>query len=219
MRYKRHKIKITREALKHDGFVDFISKCVGLYNTYKTKILIVVCFLGVALLSGFTYWFYLEKQSDNASFALYKAANGEELEAVFNRFSGTDSGKIALYLSATSYVKTGDAQKALQLFEKFIDRYSSNYLIPDAMIAVSCIKIDAGKRGEALAILDKLVDRYPFSYVTPEALAYKGMILEEEGESHEALIQYKKIAETYPGSFWVNDAEQKISILSSNLKL
>jgi len=87
------------------------------------------------------------------------------------------------------------------------------------MIAVSCIKIDAGKRDEALTILDKLIDRYPFSYVTPEALAYKGMILEEEGELHEALIQYKKIAETYPGSFWVNDAEQKISILSSNLKL
>ncbi|MBN2190920.1 MAG: tetratricopeptide repeat protein [Candidatus Aureabacteria bacterium] len=219
MRYKRHKIKITREDLKHDGFVDFISKCVELYNVNRLKILTVTICVGLVLISGLAYRVYLGKVSDKASFALYEAANVGDMEAVFDRFPGTDAGRIALYLSATSYVKAGDTGKALGLFEKFINRYPSDYLIPNAMISVSCIKMDSGRGNEALDLLGRLVDEYPFSYVAPEALIYKGMILEQEGNLHEALIQYKKIAETYPGSFWVNDAEQKISILGSNLKL
>ncbi|MDD5644655.1 MAG: tetratricopeptide repeat protein [bacterium] len=219
MRYKRHKIKITREELKHDGFVDFIGKCVELYNTNKTKIFIFICSSALVLLLALGYWFYTQKLKENASFALYEASDTEELEAVFERFPRTPSGKIALYLSAVSCVRDGNSGKALALFDEFMRRYPSDYLMPGAMISVSCIKFDAGEWDESLNMLEKLLDKYPFSYAAPEALIYKGMIFEKKGDLYEALFQYKKISETYPGSFWVGEAGRKVSILSSNLNL
>ncbi|MCK5655515.1 MAG: tetratricopeptide repeat protein [Candidatus Aureabacteria bacterium] len=217
MRYKRHKIKITRKALKRDSFLEFAGRTAELFSRYKLRIIASAALAAIVAVCLFLYGIYREKSKSGAFDALAEAKDVESLVEVSKKYSGLSAGGFALYMAANQYYRDGQKQKSMELFKDFLKSYPLSRLIPNAMLAVGYIEEDNGNYDEAINVLNGIVKQFPLNYVCPEALMFKAGLLEKNGKIHEAVSEYRNLVKSYPASLWSREAEAKIFVLETNI--
>lgn len=217
MRYKRHKIKITRKELKQDSFLEFAGRTAELFSKYKLQITASLALIVVIAVCLFLYGIYRQKLKSEAFDVLAEAKDVESLVEVSKKYSGLSAGEFALYMAANQYYRDGKKQKSIELFKDFLKSYPASRLIPNAMLAVGHIEEDNGNYNEAIDVLNDIVKKYPLNYICPEALMFKAGLLEKNGKMHEAVLEYRNVTESYPASLWSREAEAKIFVLEANI--
>ncbi len=217
MRYKRHKIKITRKELKRDSFLEFVGRIAELFSKYKLRIAASLALIVIVAVCLFLYAIYRQKLKSVAFDALAEAKDVESLVEVSKEYSGLSAGEFALYMAANQCYRDGQKQKSMELFKDFLKSYPVSRFIPNAMLAVGHIEEDNGNYDEAINVLDGIVKQFPLNYVCPEALMFKAGLLEKKGKIHEAVLEYRNITESYPASLWSREAEAKIFVLEANI--
>ena len=217
MRYKRHKIKITRKELKKDGFLEFAGRTAELFSKYKRRITASLALIVIVAVCLFLYVIYIQKLKSEAFDALAEAKDIESLVEISKKYSGLSAGEFALYMAANQYYRDGKKQKSMELFKDFLKTYPASGLIPNAMLAVGYIEEDNGNYDDAIDVLNDIVKKYPLNYICPEALMFKAGLLEKSGKIHEAVLEYRNVTESYPASLWSREAEAKIFVLEANI--
>jgi len=129
--------RLTEEELQHDPLVDFYTKIMGFYYSYKNEVIGGVIALIVIIGSVIGYTTYSSSQEQEAQTRLataeqyfmqgdyQKALTGSEteftigFEQVIDNYSSTDAANLATYYAAVCEYQLGNYEQALTYIQDF----------------------------------------------------------------------------------------------------
>ena len=109
-------------------------------------------------------------------------------------------------------------RKPKPIFNYFINKFSSNYLIPKAYYYLSYCYGENNKIDDALKIMISFSKRFNKSYNMPQVYFRIASLYEMKNDTKNALDYYKKITEKYKNSTESKYAKIKTVILENNIK-
>lgn len=200
---------------KAEGFI---------YNNGKA--LLIVLAVIVVIVGGFLaykYWhvparsekagemmFVAEQMFAVDSFAV--ALNGDGNNAgfldVIEKYGSTAQGNIAKHYAGICFLKTGDADQALE----YLSKYKAVKGVPAQIINAQNIGLqgdiyaDKGDYEKALSLYKKAVASSDNSFTAPIYLKKEGLAYSKLGKTKEAMAAFQKVVDLYPGSIEAQDA-------------
>jgi TolA-binding protein len=146
-----------------------------------------------------TISFQTDADNDEAQMKVQARSPGN-FQAVHDNFPQTNPGRNALYLAATSHLNLGDNQNALEIFERFIQSYPDNALIPSAKLGKATALFNIGQVTESLDMLHHIEQTYP-------DFTLKDVVIYEKAKRYESMENwtsaqnaYETIIEDFPDS-------------------
>lgn len=123
------------------------------------------------------------------------------------RIDDTVYSQALLYRAKTS-VMSKKLDQGTQYYQKFMECYPSNALIPFIEVRLAELYIRRGLVHLAWTILRRLWEAYPGSNIAPRAYFLYARSLKREGDRREADRVYHLISDQYPGSVYADSAGQ-----------
>jgi tetratricopeptide (TPR) repeat protein len=131
--------------------------------------------------------------------ALFRIAQSHQAQAQKVRGEDPDAGEAAV-------------DKALSVYQQFMDEYSENELVPDVLFGMGFCKQLKKKSSDAKPFYNRLVDSYPRHGAAPNALLQLARIAFEADDYSEAEGLYRSFLETYPDSDLRDNAQMELGL-------
>ena len=214
--------RVTKKQMKQDKLVTYTFKAFDYVQDHSRQLIFGVLGIIIVLLIGFLFVSSKKKREIQAANMLgtaeivYHMGDYENsipiLESVVLQYGGTNSGAHATYLLANSYFFSGNFDKALENFEKYVNKYHKLPLMTASALAgiAACYEekqdyLEAGRRYE------KAATEFQDSYMAPEYLLSAGRCYESAGDREKAKNVYTRIVDLYPESKSIQQA--KVSLV------
>jgi tetratricopeptide (TPR) repeat protein len=226
----------TRQAMKHDKFLDELNRAYSLAHDHRRKLIFVavaLVLLAVAatLLAGYGKLQEREAQAllsegielidtpagveipGRAEAYETEEAKLEAAEAVFRRvvdeYGRRDAAAVANLYLARMESDRGDLESARPRLERFIRKYPKHVLSAGAELSLLHLRLAEGEIDAVIAEAQQALDGDP-RLPKPTLLALLAQAYEMKGENDNALQIYRRIANEYPDSPYSLDAQRKL---------
>jgi len=149
--------------------------------------------------------FYFEKDSlDKALFGDNNYTDG--FVAVSEEYALTDAGKTAAFYAGVSFLKKGEADKALKHLEGLS---LGDKLVQARVYALTGdAYVEKGDIDKAISAFKSAVAHHPNEQFTPAYLMKLAVAYKEKGDKEGAKAAYKRIIDEYKGATELNDAKK-----------
>ncbi|MEO0901679.1 MAG: tetratricopeptide repeat protein, partial [Bacteroidota bacterium] len=91
----------------------------------------------------------------------------------------------ALFELANSYIKSGQEQEGLQVYDRLVEEYSRSKFAPRALLRQGLVHYNANRNSEALTKLKRIVEKYPKTSEAKQAVATAKLVYIDEGRVSE----------------------------------
>ena len=229
------KKRVTKKELlkEPDEFLTFSAKAIRFVaNNQKPVLGIVIGLVVVALaVAGFRYFSNLSERRAHAMFeqarlqylaeisgdktgpALKKA--GEQFEEVIEKYRSTNAARFSLLLYAETSYHGGEYEKAIELYQKALGRFSREGPIQKLIWNGLGYAYEAKKDYRAAAQCFQKITSAEDEFMKGDALYNLGRIMEAMNRQEEALEAYTTLLEAYPDSAGFQIAREKVLRLKS----
>jgi TolA-binding protein len=227
----------TRQAMKHDRFLDELNRAYSLAHDHRRKLIIaaaVLVLLAVAATLLAAYGKLQEREAQvllSEGIELIETPAGAEIpgraetfdteeakleaaEAVFRRvvdeYGRRNAAAVAHLYLARIEADRGDLDEARPRLEHFIRKYPKHVLAGSAELGLLHLRLAQGELDEVIAEAQQGIDgdsRLP----KPTLLALLAQAYEMKGENDNALQVYRRIANEYPDSPYSLDAQRRLA--------
>jgi tol-pal system protein YbgF len=102
------------------------------------------------------------------------------------------------YRDAHAAFRTGDNDRALQLFDEFVKKYPKNRFAASAIYWIGEARFAQGNYEEAVLQFDRVIKEYAGSNKHVSALLKQGQAFEKMGDVRSARIIFQKIVKEHP---------------------
>ena len=201
--------RITKKQLKEDVFVTATFEASHYLQEHKNKI-IGVSVAAVALV-GLAWMFisHRTEQREQASLALFKAEvmyiNGQfqlsatDFENLANEYSGTVEAEKALYLAGDSFFKSGDFDRALELFNRCREDMSSgDPLMVNVFTGIGACHEQQEDYAQAEQFYRQAERAAEYDFQKVETLSSLSRVLRLAGREAEAIDVLTSIIDQFP---------------------
>ena len=131
-------------------------------------------------------------------------------QSVYDNYPTTNAGRNALYLAATSHLNLGDNQKALEVFDRYIQSYPNQPLVPSAKLGKATALFNLGQTSESLDTLYHIEQHHP-DFNLMDVVKYERAKRYESMEKWtDARKAYETIIELYPDSSFKSMSDQAL---------
>ncbi len=158
----------------------------------------------------------LESQAIEAFYAAVSASDEESEEngdgyadalALFQKASDIKKSTISLFYIAESHLKTGEKDKAMEAYQRFISSYGNSTLTSAVRAKMAAIRMNDEDYTGALADIEGIRDDIVWS---DTALIDIADIYERMGKADEAKRSLTELISSFPDSPWVLEAQNRI---------
>lgn len=154
-------------------------------------------------------WFRNHKATKiaKADQILYTAETTKDLEALTQDYESTPAAPLALIRLAKLYYDTGDAGKASDTYERFLNSHPTHPLKPVAELGkIHCLEA-ALQIEQAMGAFGSFAVTHKDHWLAPVALIGKARCLEQLDRIKEARAVYDDFRAANPDSLWTQQAE------------
>ncbi|HTP64143.1 MAG TPA: tol-pal system protein YbgF, partial [Geobacteraceae bacterium] len=119
----------------------------------------------------------------------------------------------ALYQQGLETFKSGDTQKARELFVRFIELFPANGMLANAHYWLGETYYSEKKYDQAILEFQEVIKNHPGKEKVPAAMLKQGMAFKGLGDEKSARYLYKKLIEDFPSSEEAKLAREKLKDL------
>ena len=119
----------------------------------------------------------------------------------------------ALYQQGLETFKSGDTQKARELFVRFIELFPANGMVANAHYWLGETYYSEKKYDQAILEFQEVIKNHPGKEKVPAAMLKQGMAFKGLGDEKSARYLYKKLIEDFPSSEEAKLAREKLKDL------
>ncbi len=116
----------------------------------------------------------------------------------------------ALYQKALDTFRSGDTQKARELFNKFLERYPKHELAANAHYWVGETYYGEKNYDQAILAFQEVIKNYPDKEKAPAAMLKQALAFRALGDTKSARYVLKKLIEEHPVADEVKTAKEKL---------
>ncbi len=225
------KKKISRKELlkKEDEFLTFSARVLKFVLEHKVQIASIAgLFIGLGLLVSTIQYF--SNKSENKSFALMKeglfkyeeALKDKEpkeaylgvkpdFEQIMNEYAGKQGGKLARIVYANISYNGGEADTAIDLYEKALNDFGDNLSLRNFILSGLGYAYEAKKDYAKAIEYFKRIDASSNPTLKDEALFNLGRLYAETGEKDKSREAYKKLIADYADSMYIEIAKERVA--------
>lgn len=196
----------------------------------KNQKVIIGAIVAVVVLVGgyFGYQQFIQKPNEEkAANALFSAERWFEVDSlnytlngdgqhpgalnVIKKYDGTKAGNLAHYYAGMSYLRTGDAKKAIEMLEKFKGEGTPLEFL--AYGALGDAYMESNNAAKGIELYKKAAGNDKDNYTSPLYLFRAGLASEQAGKTDEAKKIYLEIKSKYPYSQQARDIDKYLARL------
>jgi tol-pal system protein YbgF len=115
-----------------------------------------------------------------------------------------------LYHEGLGSYKSGDFQKARELFTRFIDQFPTHEMAANARYWLGETYYSEKKYDQAILEFQEVIKNFPGKEKVPAAMLKQGMAFKELGDVKNARYLYKKLVEDFPATEEAKAAKVKL---------
>lgn len=237
--------RLTRKEIKRNEFVEAIERSASFVERNARLLVIAAVAVAVALIAAFGTWSWMKSRGGVANEALTaalevyapeatagvgddpslatedgrRARAAEMFSAIRDDYGFTDAADIAgVYLGQIA-LEGGDADKARELWEDFVDEHGGTVLGREVRLNLIGLDRDQGRGDQVVAELERMLAAAPDDRELPgDLILYElGQTYEELGRDEQAESTFRRLIEEYPRSAYVGSARQKVPSAASPL--
>lgn len=132
---------------------------------------------------------------------------------VYDRYGGTDSGKVAQMYLGRIALDEGDTETAREHWAEFVEDSDGHLLTIETLLNLLALDRQQGRAEEVVERLEEMLDT-PDAKLPGDALLFElATTYEELGREQEALDTYRRLVEEFSASSYVREAEQRLAAL------
>jgi TolA-binding protein len=149
-----------------------------------------------------------------ASLARHTPATAEQFLRLAEDRAGTAAGPRALLLGAATLFADGKFPEAQAQFEKFVQKYATHALVPQASFGIAACLDAANKPNDAITKYQEVISRFAtdMSVVTPARLAL-GRVYEVQNKFEQATSLYIDISTQERYSSFAEEAMMRAMVI------
>jgi tetratricopeptide (TPR) repeat protein len=160
-----------------------------------------------------SYYRWLQSYNDDEK-ANYLEQFTQYFEKATNEFSGSYTGRLAIFLQGNIAYEQGDFPKAAESFEQLLNNNTGDHFASLAGINAALAYEEEGNTEKAIQTYEKITQEFDISCPeVPRALFSLGR-LNESIDTEQAMQWYQQITNGYPESDWTNLAEKSYAVLT-----
>ncbi len=204
-----------KEVEQPDRFMLMMTTCMDYIRTHEKKILIALA-VALALIAVAVAWYLYDKKQETDAMKQYNAAfmkatnlgeaNASKPEDIVKAFEliaenhrGTRAAWLALYQLATVNLRMGNTDKAIDLYNRFIDASSrQSELVGYAYGSLGYCYASKKNYEKALEMFRKAVQDNAKSAFSANIYYEMGGVCELQGKKSDAVKHYQKALEQNP---------------------
>jgi len=118
-----------------------------------------------------------------------------------------------LYQKGLDAYKSGDFQKARDIFARFVEQFPTHGMVANARYWLGETYYSEKKYDQAILEFQEVIKNFPGKEKVPAALLKQGMAFRELGDAKSARYLYLKIMDDYPASDEAKAAKEKLKML------
>ncbi len=207
--------RVTTDLLPNEREISYES-IFGFLIRNKTWILgfsLVIILAG----AGWLAWQFQEnKMREQAGAKLAAARSLEALQAVAEKYPGTDAALLATMNVADLYFQKDQWDQAAARYQEIVERHPESPLLPSALMGQATILEVKGRVDEALKVYRTIASMHGGSFQAPQAQFAAARLLETTDRLQEARKAYEDLITDHSQSAWKHEAEirlQKVNLL------
>ena len=116
----------------------------------------------------------------------------------------------AFYQKAISYGFVGKNNKKIEELNKFLQRFSTSKLVPEALYQLGSTYLNVDKESKALQTFNRLLNEHPQSKFTPIVMLKQALIYYNQDKNNLALNKFKQVVDAYPNTPMAHQAVENI---------
>ena len=118
-----------------------------------------------------------------------------------------------LYQKGLDTYKSGDFQKARDIFARFVEQYPTHGMVSNARYWLGETYYSEKKYDQAILEFQEVIKNFPGKEKVPAAMLKQGMAFKELGDKKSARYLYTKLLNDYPASDEAKAAKEKLKAL------
>jgi TolA-binding protein len=130
----------------------------------------------------------------------------QDFERIVKDFPDTPAAEQAFFMRAWCALLLGDARRAVQINQQFLNTRTNSVWTPDVMFWLGEYHYNNGAAREAETIFDQLARRFPGHSLSDAALYWAGRSAAEQNEYRRAMTYYNDLTRLYTNSARIADA-------------
>lgn len=237
--------RLTRKEIKRDELVEALERSASFVERNARLLVIGAVAVAVALIAAFGTWSWMKSRGGVANEALTEALAVYQPEAAGDAgddpalateegrraraaelFGGiredygfTDAADVAGVYLAQIALEEGDAAKARELWEDFVDEHGETVLGRQVRLNLLSLDREEGRGEEVVGELERMLAAAPDDRELPgDLILYElAQTYEALGNDEQAESTYRRLVEEYPRSAYVGLARQKLPAAANPL--
>ncbi|MBW7997634.1 MAG: tetratricopeptide repeat protein [Candidatus Glassbacteria bacterium] len=201
--------RISKKELKEDAFVSGAFEASHYIQEHTSKIIGGI--IGVLVLSGLA-WMYVNFRAETrseAALTMFKAEGlfisnqfslaAVDFENVADDYSGTEQGRKAVYFAADSYYNSGDYDRALELFNRYMDENGGDDpLLINCLVGIAACHEQFEEYPQALENYHRALELAEYDFQRVEILSSISRTHRQAGQAEQAIAMLDEIIESFP---------------------
>jgi tetratricopeptide (TPR) repeat protein len=226
---KKKESHSSNELLENpEALAQQISKTEEFFIQHKTKVIVAVAVVAVAIAGIFGYRYYESYQNTEAQNEMFQAIYYFEQDSlsqalrgdganlgliqIEQEYTGTDAANLAKFYIGASYLKLGEYSSALLYLEEFS---ADDLLIQgQAYNLMGDAHMELEQYSEAAAQYVKAANYKPTDAISPSYLMKAGLAYEQAGDNEQAASAYQRVVDEYPTSDLVPQANKYLHMIT-----
>jgi len=219
---------IVVETAEIQGLLqDLLFRLSQVFERYRTLVLASIAAIVILIILGVGYhylslrWDREASVLEGSAYSSYTEGNYQKsislYQEVLDKYSGSESAPVAMYYIGNSYLASGQSEKAIGTYNKFIKDHDDQVIIlPLVYLNLGYSYLNMKDYNNAISAF-KQASALKGSLVADRAAYESARVYETAGDKVSAIDRYEYLVKTYPNSPWSQDASAKLNKVQGNI--
>lgn len=222
---------ISKKEIRKDPLAEWVQTTLGFVRAHRAAILAFVLLLALGGATGAGYWWYQERQENEASLAVasaFEAMRGVQPQSpgntdevtkrlldVVKQYPGSRSAEEALIYAGHLQLEAGKLEESLATFSRYLATFPHGRFRLMAALGKAYAQEARGDLQGAEQSLSRVLKQEKDNPLAGEAYMALARLFEEMGKPDDAMRLYGQVVERYGETQWAQHALQRMTALKS----